>query len=375
MGRDRGVRMAEGQTGNNDTLVASFEIRRRQFLDEFGVAAATLPASTTDPQFLKRLYRAMHQTRAFDAKCVNLQRTGRLGTYATALGQEAIPVGAASAMRESDVLVPSYREGGAQIWRGVRMEELLIYWGGDESGNAYADPRVRYDLPVCITVGNHALHAAGVAAAFKLRGEDRAAVCIFGDGATSKGDVYEAFNVAGVWSLPVVFVITNNGWAISTPLERQTAARTLAQKGLAGGLRVLQVDGNDVIAVHDAMCEALQFARKGEGASVIECLTYRLNDHNTADDFTRYRDPAEVEAHRAYCPLKRMRAFLGKRGLWLDPDEEALRAELAASIEDSVALYLAHAAPSVESMFAYLHAELPGAYRAQEADALQHAHG
>ncbi|HYB11473.1 MAG TPA: pyruvate dehydrogenase (acetyl-transferring) E1 component subunit alpha [Alphaproteobacteria bacterium] len=367
--------MAEGQTGKPDTLVAAFEIRRRQYLDEHGIAVATLPASAADPQFLKRLYRAMSQARAFDAKCVNLQRTGRLGTYATALGQEAVPVGVASAMRERDVLVPSYREGGAQIWRGVRMDELLIYWGGDESGNAYADPRVRHDLPVCITVGNHALHAAGVATAFKLRGEDRTAVCVFGDGATSKGDVYEAFNVAGAWSLPVVFVITNNGWAISTPLERQTAAKTLAQKGLAGGLQVLQVDGNDVIAVHDAMQEALEFARAGVGASLIECLTYRLNDHNTADDSTRYREHAEVEARWPYCPLKRMRAFLENRGLWSEVDEEALQAELASSIEHSVALYLAHTAPAVDSMFAYLHAELPAAYLAQQADALQHVDG
>lgn len=366
--------MAGSRPGGADTLVASFEIRRRQFLDENGEPLAALPASAADPEFLKRLYRAMCLTRAFDAKCVSLQRTGRLGTYATALGQEAVPVGLASAMRERDVLVPSYREGGAQIWRGVRMDELLIYWGGDESGHAYADPRVAHDLPVCITVGNHALHAAGVAAAFKLRGEDRAAVCVFGDGGTSKGDVYEAFNVAGVWSLPVVFVITNNGWAISTPLERQTAARTLAQKGFAGGLRVLQVDGNDVIAVHDAVCEALEFARKDDGASVIECLTYRLNDHNTADDSTRYRDPAEVEARRIYCPLKRMRAFLKKHGIWSDSEEEALQAEITASIEDSVTLYLAHTAPSVESMFAYLHAELPRAYWSQRDDALKDAH-
>ncbi len=367
--------MAAGRTGSNDSLVASFEIRHRRFLDENGEPVAALPASAAEPEFLKALYRAMSLTRAFDAKCVSLQRTGRLGTYATSLGQEAVPVGLASAMRERDVLVPSYREGGAQMWRGVRMEELLIYWGGDERGHAYADPRVARDLPVCITVGNHALHAAGVAAALKFRGEDGAAVCVFGDGATSKGDVYEAFNVAGVWSLPVVFVVSNNRWAISTPLDRQTAARTLAQKGLAGGLRVLQVDGNDVIAVHDAMCEALDFARRGEGASVIECLTYRLNDHNTADDSTRYREPAEVEGRWAYCPLKRMRAFLAKRGWWSDPEEEALQAEIAASIEDSVARYLAHAAtaPSVESMFAYLHAELPRAYWSQREDALAHA--
>jgi pyruvate dehydrogenase E1 component alpha subunit len=364
--------MTEDKT---DTLVASFEIRCRRFLDENGEPLVSLPARARDPQFLKSLYHAMSLTRAFDAKCVSLQRTGRLGTYATALGQEAVPVGVAAAMRESDVLVPSYREQGAQIWRGVRMEEILIYFGGDESGHAYTDPCVAHDLPISITVGNHALHAAGVAAALKLKGEDRAAVCVFGDGATSKGDVYEAFNVAGVWSLPLVFVITNNRWAISTPLDRQTAAKTLAQKGLAGGLRVLEVDGNDVLAVHDAVQEALAFAREGKGASVIECLTYRLNHHNTADDSTRYREPSEVEARWVQCPLKRLRAFLEKRSWWSDPNEKAMQAEIADQIEASVARYLAHPAPSVESMFAHLYAELPRAYWSQREDAIKHAHG
>jgi pyruvate dehydrogenase E1 component alpha subunit len=256
----------------------------------------------------------------------------------------------------------------------VKIEEFLIYWGGDEAGQCYADPRVAHDFPVCITVGNHALHAAGAASAIKLRGEDRAVVAIFGDGATSKGDVYEAFNVAGVWSLPVVFVITNNRWAISTPLDRQTAAATLAQKGLAGGLSVLQVDGNDVLAVHDAMCEALKRARKREGASVIECLTYRLNHHNTADDSTRYRDPEEVKARWPFCPVKRLRAFMEKKGAWSEPEETAMQAEIAKAIDEAVARYLAHPAPAVESMFDHLHAALPAAYRAQREEALKYAH-
>src|SRR4029078_12310032 len=144
-------------------------------------------------------------------------------------------------VRATDILVQSDREGGAQIWRGCGMDELLIYWGGDEAGHAYAEPRVAQDFPVCITVGNHALHAAGMATALKLKGEDRAVLCVFGDGATSKGDVYEAINVAGGWDLPLALGATNSRGAISTPVDRQTAVATLVQKGLAGGLRVLQV--------------------------------------------------------------------------------------------------------------------------------------
>ena len=173
-------------------------------------------------------------TRAFDAKAVALQRTGRLGTYASSLGQEAVGVGLAAAMRPDDVLLPSFREHGAQICRGVTLKELFLYWGGDERGNDFAGPR--QDFPNCVPVGSHAPHAVGVALAFRLRGETRAAVCVFGDGATSKGDVAEALNMAGVWKVPAVFVVNNNGWAISVPVAKQTAAATLAQKAAASGI-------------------------------------------------------------------------------------------------------------------------------------------
>lgn len=365
--------MPEALTRDCDTVVARFEVRRRQFLDANGEPVAALPRSAEDPKVLTSLYRGMCLTRAYDAKCVNLQRTGQLGTYATSLGQEAVPIGVGAAMRKSDVLVPSYREGGAQIWRGVAMEELLIYWGGDERGQNYADPRVAEDFPVSITVGNHALLAVGTATALKLKGEERVAVAVLGDGATSKGDVYEAFNVAGVWTLPLVFVITNNRWAISTPLDHQTAAETLAQKGLAGGLRVLQADGNDVLAVHDAVREAVELARAGEGASVIECLTYRLNDHNTADDATRYRDPEEVKARWAYCPIKRLRLFLERRSLWSEAEEQAMEAEFAAAIDEAVARYRETPPPSPAAMFENVYARLPDAYRGQLEDLLAFA--
>jgi pyruvate dehydrogenase E1 component alpha subunit len=354
-----------------DRPVAHFGICRRQYIDEKGNALAELPEFCSDGALVQALYRAMLVTRAFDSKCVNLQRTGRLGTFATSLGQEAIPVGVASAMRPDDVLVPSYREGGAQIWRGCKIEELLVYWSGDERGHAYSNPAVAQDFPVCITVGNHALHAAGVATAIKLKGEDRAAVCLFGDGATSKGDVYEAINVAGVWKLPLIFAIVNNGWAISTPVEKQTAAETLAQKGIAGGLHVLQTDGNDVIAVHDAVQEALVRARRGEGATLIECLTYRLNDHNTADDSSRYRDMDEVKARWAFCPLRRFRAFLENRGLWSEHLQRKTETDIAQEIDAAVDAYLAYSSPAVEQMFAHTYASFPTPLTAQREEALR----
>ena len=270
-------------------------------LDAEGVVVGIMPEFGLDPAELVRLYRALVLTRTFDTKAVALQRTGRLGTYASSLGQEAVSVGAAAAMEPDDVLVPNFREHGGQLWRGVTSQELFLYWGGDERGNDFAGPRE--DFPICVPVGSHAPHAVGVALAFRLRGEKRAAVCIIGDGATSKGDVAEALNMAGVWKVPAVFVINNNAWAISVPREKQSAAATLAQKAVAAGIPGEQVDGNDVIAVRAVTEQALARARQGLGPTLIEAVSYRLCDHTTADDASRYRDDAEVSRHWPAEPL------------------------------------------------------------------------
>ena len=259
------------------------------------------------PSLLVALYRAMVLLRIFDRKAVALQRTGRLGTYAVSLGQEAVSVGMASAMREEDVLLPSYRDNGALIWRGVKLEEILLFWGGDERGNHFSGPV--QDFPFCVPVGSQAPHAAGVAYAFKLRKEPRVAVCMFGDGATSKGDVYEAMNFAGVHKLPVVFVATNNQWAISVPLRLQTGSETLAQKAIAAGFIGEQVDGNDVVAVRAAAEEAIAAARDGQGPRFIEAVTYRLGDHTTSDDASRYRSAEEVQARWKEEPIARLRGL------------------------------------------------------------------
>src|ERR1043165_5852322 len=233
------------------SVIARFDVRRRAYLAPDGTPRGVMPAWADAADALVPLYRAMVLTRVFDLKAVSLQRTGRLGTYAVSLGQEAVAVGIASAMREEDVLLPSYRDNGALLWRGVKMEEILLYWGGDERGNRSSGPP--HDFPFCVPVASQAPHAAGVAYAFKLRKEPRVAVCLFGDGATSKGDVWEAMNFAGVWKLPLVFVANNNRWAISVPLNLQTASETLAQKAIAAGFAGEQVEGNDVIAMRAAM--------------------------------------------------------------------------------------------------------------------------
>ncbi|HXQ39688.1 MAG TPA: pyruvate dehydrogenase (acetyl-transferring) E1 component subunit alpha [Candidatus Udaeobacter sp.] len=344
--------------GFRDTdMTVRFEIGFTRYLAPNGKLVPGLPPFAADAKTIIPLYEAMVRARVFDAKAVALWRTGRLGTFASSLGQEAVAVGAASAMQETDVLLPSFREHGAQLWRGVTPVELLLYWGGDERGSDFKGPR--QDFPVCVPVASHVPHAVGVALACKLRRERRAALCILGDGATSKGDVAEALNIAGVWRLPVVFVINNNQWAISVPVSRQTAAETLAQKGIAAGIPSLQVDGNDVVAVRMAVAGALERARTGGGASLIEAITYRLADHTTADDASRYRDDADVSPHWLEEPLIRVRTFLTEAGLWSKKDEEHLLQETTAEIEAAATAYLGIPTQNVSTIFDYTFEKLP----------------
>jgi len=347
-------------------VIARFEVHRRSYLAPDGTVLRPLPDFASDMSKLLALYRGMVLTRAFDLKAVSLQRTGRLGTYAVSLGQEAVSVGIASAMREEDVLLPSYRDNGTLLWRGTKMEEILLFWGGDERGNLSSGPA--HDFPYCIPVGSQAPQAAGVAYAFKLRKEPRVAVCLFGDGATSKGDVWEAMNFAGVHKLPLLFVANNNQWAISVPLKLQTASQTLAQKAIAAGFIGEQVDGNDVIAVRAAAEEAIAQARAGGGPRLIEALTYRLSDHTTADDAARYRPPEEVQTRWKEEPIVRLRAYLVSQKAWGKAQEEELAAECQKEIEAAIERYLASSPRAPETMFDHLYAELPRAYASQRGE-------
>lgn len=340
-----------------------FHVDFLQFLSPEGELSGATPEYAREPALLLKLYRAMTRARAFDGKAIALQRTGQLGTFASALGQEAIGVGVASAMSPEDVLVPSYRDHAGQFVRGMSMTDCLLYWGGDERGNDYA--LARHDFPCCVPVATQVPHAVGVAYAFMLRKEPRVAVCFIGDGGTSNGAFYEALNMAGVWKTPVVIVINNNRWAISTPRERESAAETLAQKGIAAGVESRQIDGNDVIAVHHAARLAIEKARNGGGASLIEAVTYRLGDHTTADDATRYRDQEIVRQHWTREPIARLRAFLTQRGLWSKDEEARLLGECGADVDQAVSEYLSAPKPRAEAMFEHLYGTLPPSMAAQ----------
>jgi len=247
--------------------------------------------------------------------------------------------------------------------RGVTMTESLLYWGGDERGSGFA--AVPYDFGNCVPIGTQVGHAAGVAYTFKLRREPRVAVCILGDGGTSKGDFYEGMNMAGAWHVPLVIVINNNQWAISMPRAKQTAAATLAQKAIAAGIPGEQIDGNDVIAVRERVGAAIEHARHGGGPALIEAVTYRLGDHTTADDASRYRDDASVKEAWRNEPVKRLRDYLASLGAWDAAHEEALIKDCQQAVGAAVEAYLAVPHPDASAMFDCLYETLPDAMTEQ----------
>ena len=340
------------------TTVAKFEIQYRQLMDAKGkLVGKDQPAFVKDIDLLKKLYRDMAAIRQLDNKAYALQRTGKMGTYPAATGQEAIGVGFGSVMTEDDVLVPYYRGQASMVQHGVLMEEVLLYWGGDERGSNYKN--ARQDFPIAVPIATQSLHAAGVAKAIKMRGEKRCVFTEIGEGGTSQGDFYEAMNVAGAWGLPVVFIINNNQWAISVPSEIQTHSETYAQKGIAAGVESVQVDGNDILAVREASAKAAEKARNGGGPTLIECISLRLCDHTTADDASRYRPEGELDQGWNNEPLRRLRAYLESQQAWSDAEEEKMLNELSEEIQQAVDNYTNTPVDKPESMFDFLYAELP----------------
>ncbi len=338
-------------------VAASLEVPYVQYLDETGHLSPDAPKDLSDPNFLLPYYQKMLRVRAFDSKAIALQRTGKLGTYASSLGHEATHVGMGAWLKPEDTFAPSYREHGTLFERGVQGREILLYWGGDERGSDFAN--ARHDFPMCVPISTQMLHAAGVAFAQKLRGSGSIAMSSCGDGGSSKTDFYGAVNSAGAFELPLVLCIVNNGWAISVPRNAQTGAKTLAQKGFAGGLPSIQVDGNDLIAVLAVCRDAVQRARDGQGATLIEFLTYRLHDHTTADDARRYRAAEELEAAWQREPFIRLGNYLRSAGTWDDEREKAWMETCNQWVSEEIDAYLTTPMPPVTAMFDYLYETLP----------------
>jgi pyruvate dehydrogenase E1 component alpha subunit len=315
---------------------------------------------------LKRLYRTFILARRFDERMLRLQRQGRIGTFGPTRGHEAAVLGSVYALRQSDWLVPYYREWAAYMWRGWPLDNLILYYAGYAEGMRVPDGN--RDLPLCIPIASQLPHAVGVAYAARYKGEDAVGLAYLGDGASSHGDCQEAMNFAGVFQVPLVFLLLNNQWAISLPRSRQTHARTLAQKATAYGFPGVQVDGNDLLAVYVATREAVERARAGGGPTLVEAVTYRLSMHTTADDPTKYRDEAEVKAWEAKEPLPRFRRYLERKGLIDEQSHAAIEAEVDAEIRGAIERAEARMQPNLLDVFEHVYAERPAHLEAQRGE-------
>ncbi|RQW03485.1 pyruvate dehydrogenase (acetyl-transferring) E1 component subunit alpha, partial [candidate division KSB1 bacterium] len=299
-------------------------------LDEKGRVDEALEPAVPDDRLLK-MHRLMLLSRRFDTRLLQLQRQGRIGTFAPVEGQEACQIGAMAALEAKDWFVPSFRETAAAIWRGTPLTGFILYNAGYNEGGKI--PEDHNDLPISVPVATQVLHAVGLAYGAKYRKKDQVVIAFFGDGGTSEGDFFEAMNFASVFNTPTIFLCQNNHWAISVPRERQTKSKTLAQKALAFDMPGIQVDGNDILAAYAIVKEAAERARSGGGPTLIECVTYRMNVHTTADDPTKYRQEEEVEKWRRRDPLIRFQKYLKNKGLLDEKAVEALEQEIKEEIK------------------------------------------
>jgi len=331
--------------------INKFEVKYLQILDEHGKCDEKLKPKLK-PNEIKRIYESMVLSRVYDDRALKLQRQGRIGTFASLKGQEAIHVGSALAARDSDWIVPSFRCEGIYITKGHPIHNIYQVYGGDERG--YVCPDSANIIPFEITVGTQMLHACGIGWGAKIKKKNIGVLTFFGDGATSEGDFHEAMNFAGVFNLPVVFICQNNQWAISLPREKQTKSETLAQKSIAYGFGGMQVDGNDVFSVYLAVKEALDCARKGKGPAMIECVTYRLSDHTTADDASKYRTKKEVKSWEEKDPIERLAKYmLNKKIVDLDYFVQ-IKKKVDEKVDDAVKHYESIPKPDPDDILRYV---------------------
>ncbi len=334
-------------------VLKEFRIEYMQVLNENGNCDESLMPKLPSDE-IKKIYEMLVLVKSFDQKAFNMQRQGRIGTYIQFKGQEACQVGSAFALEDNDFIFPMYRSSGLLIARKQPIVNILQYFGGDERG--LVSPKNVNNFPISIAVGTHAIHAVGAAWAAKLRGTKQVTVSYFGEGATSKGDIHEAMNFAGVFNLPTIFFCENNQFAISVKRVDQTKAETIAQKAIAYGFEGIQIDGNDIFAVYKATKDAVEKARAGKGPTLIEAFTYRLCDHSTSDDSFRYRTKEEVEAWMKKEPIERLEKYMRKKGLLDDAYKESVLKQSQEIIEKAVTEFESLPAPDPKDIFKYVFA-------------------
>ncbi|MFD1175690.1 pyruvate dehydrogenase (acetyl-transferring) E1 component subunit alpha [Paenibacillus puldeungensis] len=291
-----------------------------------------VPALSDDQ--LKELMYRMVFTRTWDERAINLGRQGRLGFYAPVSGQEATMVGSEFALDKNDFVCPGYRDMPQLVWHGLPLYQAFLYSRGHQHGGQIPEG-VNVLMPQII-IGAQVLHAMGIAMGYKLKKQKQVAITYTGDGGSSEGDFYEALNYAGVFKLPVIFFVQNNGYAITTPFAKQTAALSIAHKAVAAGIRGVKIDGMDVFAVISAVQEAAERARNGEGATLIEAVTYRFRPHSLSDDTTKYRTKEEEGQWNEKDPIARLAKYLEKKGLWTDEDTARVKDEAKAKVNEQI---------------------------------------
>jgi len=344
----------------------------RRVLDDEGKVLPGAKVPSLDEATLARMFDVMMQVRVLDERMMRIQRQGRLGFYMKSIGEEASHF-AVQPLRASDWVFPSYREQGAWFWRGYTITDFINQLFGNEK-----DPVKGRQMPVhhsarwlnlvsiSSPVGTQIPQAVGAAQAAKIMGKDDVSMAFFGEGTSSTGEFHVAMNFAGVYKAPVVFVCRNNGWAISVPTERQTAAKTYASKAVGYGMPGIRVDGNDVLAVIQVSSEAVDRARAGDGPTMIEALTYRVQGHSSSDDPSVYRDPHAPEQWEKRDPLVRFRTYLRQIGLWSEQLESGIVERHNQSISDAMTAADKLGPPKIETMFEEVFEEMPWHLREQE---------
>jgi len=323
------------------------------------------------------MYRTMVLNRQLDERMLTLQRQGRIGFYLTSTGEEATHVASAYAMKKSDWIFPAYREPGAALLRGFDLHKYVcqLFGNADDTvkgrqmPNHFSAREIGF-VSISSPTGTQIPQAVGAAWAAKIKGDDMVALTFFGEGTTSQGDFHTSLNFAGVFKIPVIFFCRNNQYAISVPSKIQTAAKSIAVKAVAYGIEGIQVDGNDVLAVYEATRRARERARKGEGPTLIEGLTYRRGAHSSSDDPRRYREDAEVESWIKKDPIDRLRRYMERKGCWDAKKEDALRKETTETIAAALAGGESVGPPPVESMFEDVFSRLPSHLEKQKSEYL-----
>ena len=327
-----------------------------QVLDKMGKIINEKYKPNIPNELLIKMYKTMLLSRIQDEKSLKYQRQGRMLTFAPSLGQEGLQVATAAATEEKDWISSAFRENATWLWKGQPMENILLYWCGNEEGSRI--PECINLLPIAVPIGSQFNHAVGLGMSIQYKEEDSVVLAYIGDGGTSEGEFYEGINYAGAFNTPNVFIIQNNQFAISTSRNFQTRAATLAQKGIAAGIPCIQVDGNDIFATYAATKEAVERARNGGGPTLIEAVTYRIGPHTTADDPTIYRDATYHEEMVTTDPLIRTKTYLIENNLWTENDEEKTREKFNNIVEETFKKVENRGLLELEEVFKYTYKEL-----------------